>query len=50
MAQQTLQAPLATRLGFQLQRMRKEEQILRETFPEYAAYAAQNRRVIPGVY
>jgi protein-S-isoprenylcysteine O-methyltransferase Ste14 len=36
--------------AFQLQRMRNEEQILRETFPEYAAYAARTRRLIPGVY
>jgi protein-S-isoprenylcysteine O-methyltransferase Ste14 len=36
--------------GFQLQRMRNEEQILREAFPEYAAYAARTRRLIPGVY
>lgn len=37
-------------LAFQLQRMRNEEQILLETFPEYAAYAARTRRLIPGVY
>ena len=37
-------------LAFQLQRMRNEEQILRETFPEYAAYSARTRRLIPGVY
>ena len=37
-------------LAFQLQRMRNEEQILRATFPEYAAYAARTRRLIPGVY
>ena len=36
--------------AFQLQRMRNEEQILRETFPEYTAYAARTRRLIPGVY
>ena len=34
----------------QLQRMRNEEQILRETFPEYAGYAARTPRLIPGVY
>ena len=37
-------------LAFQLQRIRTEEQILREAFPEYAAYAARTRRLIPGVY
>ena len=37
-------------LAFQVQRMRNEEQILRATFPEYAAYAARTRRLIPGVY
>jgi protein-S-isoprenylcysteine O-methyltransferase Ste14 len=37
-------------LAFQLQRMRNEEQTLQETFPEYAAYAARTRRLIPGVY
>ena len=37
-------------LAFQLQRMRNEEQILRETFPEYSAYAARTWRLIPGVY
>jgi protein-S-isoprenylcysteine O-methyltransferase Ste14 len=36
--------------AFQLQRMRNEEQILRATFPEYAAYAGRTRRLIPGVY
>jgi protein-S-isoprenylcysteine O-methyltransferase Ste14 len=36
--------------AFQLQRMRNEEQILRETFPAYAAYAARTQRLIPGVY
>jgi protein-S-isoprenylcysteine O-methyltransferase Ste14 len=30
--------------------MRNEEQVLRETFSEYAAYAARTRRLIPGVY
>ena len=37
-------------LAFQLQRMRNEEQILRKTFPEYAAYAARTRGLIPGVF
>jgi len=37
-------------LLMQLQRMRNEERVLSETFPEYAAYAARTRRLIPGVY
>jgi protein-S-isoprenylcysteine O-methyltransferase Ste14 len=37
-------------LGFQLQRMRNEELVLRETFPEYQAYATRTPRLIPGVY
>jgi protein-S-isoprenylcysteine O-methyltransferase Ste14 len=37
-------------LGFQLQRMRNEERVLGATFPEYAAYAARTRRLIPGVH
>jgi protein-S-isoprenylcysteine O-methyltransferase Ste14 len=36
--------------AFQLQRMRNEERILHATFPEYGAYAARTRRLIPGVY
>jgi protein-S-isoprenylcysteine O-methyltransferase Ste14 len=41
---------VVSHFAFQLQRMRNEEQILRETFPEYAAYAARTQRLIPGVY
>jgi protein-S-isoprenylcysteine O-methyltransferase Ste14 len=41
---------LFAHLAFQLQRMRNEERILHETFPEYAAYAARTRRLVPGVY
>jgi protein-S-isoprenylcysteine O-methyltransferase Ste14 len=37
-------------MGFQLQRMRNEERVLGATFPEYVAYAARTRRLIPGVY
>jgi protein-S-isoprenylcysteine O-methyltransferase Ste14 len=37
-------------LAVQLRRMSNEEQILRATFPEYAAYAARTRRLIPGAY
>jgi protein-S-isoprenylcysteine O-methyltransferase Ste14 len=36
---------------FQLSRMAYEEQVLRSTFPlEYPAYAAQTRRLVPGIY
>lgn len=34
----------------QLARMHYEEQILTETFPAYAGYAARTARLIPGVY
>jgi protein-S-isoprenylcysteine O-methyltransferase Ste14 len=37
-------------MGFQLQRMRNEERVLGAAFPEYVAYAARTRRLIPGVY
>ena len=37
-------------LGFQIQRMRNEEQILRQAFPEYEAYMKRTARVIPGIY
>jgi protein-S-isoprenylcysteine O-methyltransferase Ste14 len=37
-------------LAFQLQRMRNEERVLGDTFPEYAAYARTTQRLIPGVY
>jgi protein-S-isoprenylcysteine O-methyltransferase Ste14 len=37
-------------IAFQLRRMRNEEAILAETFPEYAAYSARTARLIPGVY
>jgi protein-S-isoprenylcysteine O-methyltransferase Ste14 len=39
-----------TILGLQLMRMGYEEQVLRETFPEYRAYAARTHRLIPGVW
>jgi len=39
-----------TLLGLQLMRMGYEEQVLRETFPEYAAYADRTHRLIPGVW
>jgi protein-S-isoprenylcysteine O-methyltransferase Ste14 len=40
-------AIVAIHWGFQLRRIDYEEQILRETFPEYAAYAAAVPRLIP---
>jgi len=41
---------LATQVAFQLRRMRNEEVILGEIFPEYAAYKAKTARLIPGIY
>ncbi len=41
---------LFVHVAIQLQRMRNEEAVLRQAFPEYAAYAARTSRVIPGVY
>lgn len=45
-------AALVVALHFtaQLIRMRYEEQVLTQTFPAYAAYAARTARLIPGVY
>jgi protein-S-isoprenylcysteine O-methyltransferase Ste14 len=40
----------AVQLGFQLRRMRNEEVILGEIFPEYAAYAQRTARILPGIY
>ena len=37
-------------LAAQFPRMHYEEQVLRETFPEYRDYAARTPRLIPGVY
>jgi protein-S-isoprenylcysteine O-methyltransferase Ste14 len=36
--------------GFQVLRMRNEEAVLRQTFPDYAAYMARTSRLIPGVW
>jgi protein-S-isoprenylcysteine O-methyltransferase Ste14 len=36
--------------GFQIGRMHNEERVLTATFPEYAAYAARTKRLIPGIY
>ncbi len=41
---------LAVQIAFQLRRMRNEEAVLAETFPEYTAYSEQTARLIPGVY
>ncbi|MGN6514433.1 MAG: methyltransferase family protein [Rhizomicrobium sp.] len=37
-------------LGFQLWRIRNEEAVLRQTFPEYDAYAAKTARLLPGLW
>src|SRR5439155_9033842 len=41
---------LAMQIAFQLRRMRNEEVILGEIFPEYADYKARTTRLIPGIY
>jgi len=43
-------AILAVQIGFQLRRMRNEEVILADTFPEYLAYRARTVRILPGIY
>jgi protein-S-isoprenylcysteine O-methyltransferase Ste14 len=40
----------AVQIAFQLRRMRNEEIVLGEIFPEYAAYKARTARLIPGIY
>jgi protein-S-isoprenylcysteine O-methyltransferase Ste14 len=40
----------AVQIAMQLIRMHYEETVLRETFPEYAEYAARTKRLIPWVY
>jgi protein-S-isoprenylcysteine O-methyltransferase Ste14 len=40
---------LAT-FGLQIRRMHNEERVLVAAFPEYAAYAARTKRLIPGIY
>jgi protein-S-isoprenylcysteine O-methyltransferase Ste14 len=37
-------------IAFQIQRMKKEEEILSAEFPEYIEYAKRTARLIPGVY
>ena len=41
---------LAVQIGFQLRRMRNEEAILTEIFPEYLAYRDTTARILPGIY
>jgi protein-S-isoprenylcysteine O-methyltransferase Ste14 len=41
---------VAVHAGFQLRRMRNEEAILINTFPEYGAYKEKTARLIPGIY
>ena len=41
---------LAVQIGFQLRRMRNEEVILAEIFPEYLAYRERTPRILPGIY
>jgi protein-S-isoprenylcysteine O-methyltransferase Ste14 len=41
---------LAVQIGFQLRRMRNEEVILAELFPEYPAYRERTARILPGIY
>jgi protein-S-isoprenylcysteine O-methyltransferase Ste14 len=41
---------LVVHLGFQFQRMKNEERVLRGAFPEYDDYARHTARLIPGLY
>ena len=41
---------LALQSAFQLLRMKKEEQVLIQTFPEYKDYMRRTARLVPGVY
>ena len=43
-------ALLALQFSFQIYRMGFEEQVLSDTFPEYADYKARTARLIPGIY
>jgi protein-S-isoprenylcysteine O-methyltransferase Ste14 len=40
----------AAHLAFQLRRMRNEEIVLADSFPEYAAYSEATARLLPGIY
>jgi protein-S-isoprenylcysteine O-methyltransferase Ste14 len=41
---------MVIQFGFQLRRMRNEEVLLSETFPDYLLYRKSTARLIPGVY
>ncbi len=41
---------LVLHVSVQIRRMQLEEQVLRKTFPEYAAYARHTPRLLPGVW
>jgi protein-S-isoprenylcysteine O-methyltransferase Ste14 len=41
---------LIVQIGFQLRRMRNEEVILTEIFPEYEGYRARTARILPGIF
>jgi len=41
---------LALVCAFQLQRMKYEERVLSEVFPEYGDYVTRTARLLPGVY
>ena len=41
---------LGLQFAFQLQRMKNEERLLSQVFPEYADYMARTRRLLPGLY
>ena len=43
-------AMLALQCIFQLERMKNEELVLSEAFPEYRDYAERTVRLLPGVY
>ena len=43
-------AILALQWAFQVERMRNEERVLIETFPEYREYMSRTWRILPGVY
>jgi protein-S-isoprenylcysteine O-methyltransferase Ste14 len=41
---------LGLQCAFQLQRMKNEERVLFQVFPEYGGYMARTARLVPGVY
>jgi len=41
---------MAMQFAFQFQRMKNEEHVLAEQFPEYGAYCLRTARVLPGLY